>query len=84
MIGTIVGSPEESARIDACDLDGDVEQGLEDRFGLKGCTENVTAFEESVDRAGQGSDLFGGNFEWEIDGAGGELCEVKRCHSIPR
>jgi len=52
MIGTVVGSPEETARIDACDLDGDVEQGLEDRFGFKGCPEHVTAFQESVDRPG--------------------------------
>ena len=50
-IGLLAG--EEPARLDSGDLLGDVEQGIENGLDLEGGSEEVTAFQEGVDRPGE-------------------------------
>jgi hypothetical protein len=75
---------EEPARLDSGDLLGDVEQGVENGLDLEGGAEEVTAFQEGIDRSGERNDLVRGNFEREVDGAARKPCGVERCHFVSR
>src|SRR4030065_1693209 len=61
--GVVFPAGEEPARLGYGDHPGDVEKGIEDGIDFKSGTEEGTAFQEGVDRTGEGCDFVSGNFE---------------------
>ena len=57
--GIALQAGEEPACFDSRDLLGDIEQGVDGGLDLEGGSEEVAAFQEGVDRAGEGADLVG-------------------------
>jgi hypothetical protein len=82
--GIVLQAGEKPAGFDSRDLLGDIEQGVDGGLDLEGGPEEVGAFQEGVDRSGEGTDLFGRNFEREVDGAARNPRDVERYHAVPR